>query len=464
MHAFCSRLGAEAIQSRNLVGEPAFSERRPGKTVDHMRKRLWAMSLTGLLVSGATLVGASTAYSHATHGGARIPSAHAATSSGCADPYSATRDPSNPLVLPTAPGASNPLAGASFFVDGPAHGPAAGEIARLLGVDSNVPIGEHLPSYADNVSYAQFLSTTVASRLPQASATVKRKVGLLEKIASEPDSQRFSLYAEGGTPAGLSDFANKLFCHNFTADPGTVPVITTYFLHAKLGGCSTTRQIDAYAPEFKSQINAIADGTGNRPVVYLLELDAFGSSACMARHGSLPAWESLVKYEVDRMAALPHAVVYVEGGYSDSNSPAYTARALNHVDISRIQGFFTNDTHNQWTINEVHWAEKVSKLTHGAHFIVNTATNGRGPKLNPHPRTQGVEDLCNPPGRALGPQPTTNTGFPNADAFLWTHPPGNSGGSCHGGPPSGTFWPAEALRLAARANGRLGPGYPSRPY
>lgn len=57
-----------------------------------------------------------------------------------------------------------------------------------------------------------------------------------------------------------------------------------------------------------------------------------------------------------------------------------------------------------------------------------------------------------------------DTGSARADAFLWTHVPGNSGGSCNGGPPNGTFFPALAIGMAERANGRLGPGDPSRPY
>jgi hypothetical protein len=47
------------------------------------------------------------------------------------------------------------------------------------------------------------------------------------------------------------------------------------------------------------------------------------------------------------MATLPHAVVYVEAGYSDSNTVGYTARALNAIDINKIRGFFTNDTAHQ---------------------------------------------------------------------------------------------------------------------
>jgi endoglucanase len=163
------------------------------------------------------------------------------------------------------------------------------------------------------------------------------------------------------------------------------------------------------------------------------------------------------------MQALPHTVVYVEAGYSDGNSPQYTAKILNAIGVAKIRGFFTNDTHENWTINEVRWATKVSRLAHGAHFIVDTADNGRGPLLNRNRVKNGNENLCNPPGRGLGPRDTTATGFAPADAFLWTHPPGNSSG-CGGGPPAGVFWPARAIQMAENANQQLGPGYPSRPF
>jgi endoglucanase len=199
-------------------------------------------------------------------------------------------------------------------------------------------------------------------------------------------------------------------------------------------------------------------------VVYLLEVDAIGSSRCISKAGALPGWEADLRYEIDKLSALPHTVVYVEAGYSDSNSVGYTARVLNAVGVSKIRGFFTNDTHEAWTIDEVRWATAISGRTHGAHFIVDTADNGRGPKLNRNRVKYGNEQLCNPPGRGLGIPTTTVTGFRFADSFMWTHPPGNSSGRCNGGPPGGVFWPARAEGEAQRANMELGPGYPSRPY
>lgn len=413
------------------------------------RRRYWLLSLS-LAFAVIALAGVSTA-------GARRQAAHAADAQQCADPYPATRDASNPLDLPTAPGA-DPLTGANFFVDGPRHGEAAGAIAKLLGLNPN--------RYPDSYSWARFEASLGRGKLHRKLARNKRlarKVALLSKLAAEPEGQRFSLYSAGGGPGAIFAQVQKIFCHNLTADPGSIPIITTYFLY-QAGYCESSSEIIDHRPTFERQVNEMVQGIENRPAVMLLELDAIGSSSCMARSGALPEWEADMRYEINAVASLPHTVVYIEGGYSDGNSAAYTAKVLNAVGVSSIRGFYTNDTHLNWTIDEIKWGDKVSAMTGGSHFIINTADNGRGPKRNPHPVKQGNEDLCNPPGRGAGPPTTTQTGVPAVDAFMWTHVPGSSSGTCNGGTPSGTFFLARALTESANANARLGPKYPSRPY
>ncbi len=406
-----------------------------------------SLALVLTLVATAAAVLAGSASAHHTR-------VRALGAQGCADTAPATRDPSNPLDLPQAPG-RDPLSGAKFFVPGPAHGAAAEAIVQLLG--ASVTDQETWTHFSDRLQHGD-----LAAKL-RANPGLAHEVAELSKIAAQPEAQRFSSYSGGGGPGAIAAQVNKIFCDSLASDPGSIPIINTYFMHADLKGCPTTAQVQADEPVFHRRVDEMAAATGRHPAVYLLEVDAIGSSSCIAKTGSLPAWEADLRYEINAIAALPHTVVYVEGGYSDSNTVGYAARVLNGIGIGKIRGFFTNDTHLNWTINEVRYATAVSKRTHGAHFIVNTADNGRGPVLNPHPRTQGIENLCNPPGRGLGPQDTTDTGYPLADAWMWTHPPGNSSG-CGGGPSGGTFWPERAVGLAERANGRLGPGFPSRPY
>jgi endoglucanase len=401
-----------------------------------------------LILAGGVVVGARSATGHS-------PAAHAAQQ--CTGAYPAQRDPANPLALPASPG-PDPLHGAHFFVDGPRHGQAASAIARLLGVNPD--------SYPDDYSWARFkhdLDFGALHRKLRRRPRVAHEVGLLEKIAQEPEAERFSLYSGGGGPGAIFGQVRKILCHNLTADPGAIPIFTTYFLY-QAGYCETRGEILAHRSTFRRQVNEMARGIGRHPAVMLLELDAVGASSCMARNGGLRAWEGDIRYEIGKVRALPHTVVYIEGGYSDAAGPRYTARVLNAVGVRSIRGFYTNDTHLNWTINEIRWASKVSRLTGGAHFIVNTADNGRGPKRNPHPVTQGNEDLCNPPGRGAGPRPTTSTGFRHADAFLWEHVPGESSGHCNGGTAAGTLFLHRTLVESGNANERLGPGYPSRPY
>jgi endoglucanase len=60
--------------------------------------------------------------------------------------------------------------------------------------------------------------------------------------------------------------------------------------------------------------------------------------------------------------------------------------------------------------------------------------------------------------RGLGPPPTTATGYPGVDAFMWIGRPGYSAGACNGGPtPVGTWWPSRALMYAKYATGWLAP-------
>jgi hypothetical protein len=375
----------------------------------------------------------------------------------CPEPYPAHRDPANPLHLRRAPGA-NPLTGARFFVPGPAKGVAARAIAQLVGLNPDtMPVNESWATFSRKLAFGPLHNALVASR------GLARQVALLSKVASQPEAQRISSYSWGGTPAGIFNQTQKVLCHNMTADRGSIPILSTDFLHATLGGSPMPAQMSAYRPLFRARVDAMAQAIDGRPAVLLLEIDGIGSTRGVVRMGSLPAWEADLRYEINTMAALPHTVVYVEGGYSDSNSVRYTARVLNAIGVNRIRGFFTNDTHEAWTIKEVRWATAIAKRTQGARFIVDTADNGRGPLLNRVKVGNGIEDLCNPPRRGLGPRDTTDTGYAYADAWMWTHPPGNSSG-CGGGPPGGVFGPTRAEAEAARADAQLGPGLPSHPY
>lgn len=390
--------------------------------------------------------------------GLALLSAFASTSEAgfqvCASGLGSARDPSNPLALATPPGA-NPLNGAQsrFFVQAPARGTAAQAITSLLGV-----------SPPDTESWAAFEASLATGPLAAKLAgdpSLAGKVALLLKIADEPETSRFSSYTAGGGPGAIYSQLNKFLCRMHAVAPDAIPLLSTYFIEHN-DQCATMSP--AAQAVFKRQVNEFVAGVARYPTVIFVEEDAVDTSGCLSRAG-LAVRKRMLSYEVGAIAKIPHAVAYLDGGTEDGNSARFAAGILNAAGIGRIRGFFLNATHHNWTSKEIAFGETISRLTHGAHFIVNTASNGRGPLRNPHPSRQGVEDLCNPPGRGLGPKPTTTTGFALVDAFEWTSVPGKSGGVCHpGDPPGGVFGVNLALALAQNANNQLGPGYPSQPY
>jgi endoglucanase len=182
-------------------------------------------------------------------------------------------------------------------------------------------------------------------------------------------------------------------------------------------------------------------------------MDSVITTPCLSRHGLAVRIQELSDAIDVLTANCPRLVIYLDAGAADALRARDAARVLNRAGIAKIQGFFLNSTHFDWTSREIRYGEAVSRMTGGKHFVINTGENGRGPLAPPNIVQDGNEVLCNPPGRGLGPKPTTHTGYANVDAFAWMSNPGESGGLCGtGAPPTGGYWPAYGLTLVRNAD------------
>jgi endoglucanase len=206
---------------------------------------------------------------------------------------------------------------------------------------------------------------------------------------------------------------------------------------------------------------SFARGVGTARVVIAFEPDSLGTLDCLTRSRRRTRLR-LLAYGVDVLSKLPNATVYLEGGASDWEPARRTARQLRIIGIAKVRGFMLNVTHYDWTANNIRHGMKISRLTGGKHFIVSTAFNGRGPihyrkYSGPH-RWRVMNVWCHPLKRGLGPAPTTATGNPQVDAFMWIGRPGYSAGSCNGGPmPVGSWWPKRARMFGKYATNWLRP-------
>jgi endoglucanase len=322
----------------------------------------------------------------------------------------------NPLELTPAPPAGNPLVGARWFVD---HSDDAQRQMR----------------YWRRTGHADW-------------------AGIIATLADEPQTAHFGSFT--------ANVGVDVRAYLRSVRRGTVPILATYDLPHL--GCTHKSDTPAQSLAFRGWIHAFAGAIGRHRAVVFLEEDALITIGCLS-HAGLAVRMSELAYATQVLGDLPHTVTYLDAGAADGDpSPRRIAHLLGLAGVANIRGFFLNCTHFDWTSHELQYGNRVARILH-THFVVSTSENGRGPLHPPDRRKNGNEVLCNPPGRGLGPPPTTDTGDELADAFMWIGIPGRSGGECHpGDPPNGHWFPAYALELATNANARRGPGYPSEPY
>lgn len=132
------------------------------------------------------------------------------------------------------------------------------------------------------------------------------------------------------------------------------------------------------------------------------------------------------------------ATVYLDGGHSNWHSVQETADLLRRAGVADVHGFATNVSNYNDDDSEIAYAQRLSAQLGGAPYVVDTGRNGNG--------SDGT--WCNPPGAALGAPPLTLEAE-GLDANLWVKPPGESDGTCAGGPVAGEWWPDRALSLVA---------------
>jgi len=230
---------------------------------------------------------------------------------------------------------------------------------------------------------------------------------------------------------------------------GGLPVMIIYNLPYR--DCGQYSAGGAGSPErYRQWIRKVASGIGSRRAVVVLEPDGLPMlTKCLDAHRQQERIE-MIRFAVDTLMDLPGAAVYLDAGHSKWVSAEEMAPRLKAAGIDRADGFSLNVANYQATPDLLAYGKRLSALLGGKHFIIDTSRNGNGA-----PEGFGPDDersWCNPDGRALGTPPTTNTGEPLCDAFLWLKVPGESDGACNKGPVAGAFWPQKALELARNAH------------
>ena len=221
---------------------------------------------------------------------------------------------------------------------------------------------------------------------------------------------------------------------------GTVPVLVAYNIPERdCGGYSSggTNNPAGYA----NWIGAFAEGLGNNKAIIILEPDSLAQMGCLSVSDQTTRMQLLAN-AVTTLKKDANAKVYLDAGHSGWVDAGAMAQKLLQANIAGADGFSLNVSNYSATSNEVAYGQDISSRTGGKHFVIDTGRNGNG--------SNG--DWCNASGRAIGAKPTLQTGNPIIDGYLWIKTPGESDGTCNGGPNAGQWWPDYALGLVQNAH------------
>ncbi|KLN35314.1 hypothetical protein FB00_07785 [Cellulosimicrobium funkei] len=334
--------------------------------------------------------------------------------------------------------------------------------------------------------YVDPFSTTL-----QAAATLTGQARAdAQLLGSFPSASWFT----GGTPDEVRDDVASVV--QAAATDGAVPTVVVYNLPFRdcaqysAGGAADTAAYTAW-------VDALAEGIGDDPAIVILEPDGLGiipwytdinGNAEWCRPAELDpetaAADRFVQlnHAVDTLTALPATSVYLDGTHSGWLGVGDITDRLIKAGVERADGVFVNasnyveterlvkygtwisdcvnlsvnswwepawcasqyypanpDDFSTWGLTDAAYAQAyadtgvVRDPAVQKHVVIDTSRNGQGPWTAPPGAFPDPEVWCNPPDRGLGERPTTDTGDPFVDAYLWIKVPGESDGKCYRG-------------------------------
>ncbi|GAA2337658.1 glycoside hydrolase family 6 protein [Streptomyces kunmingensis] len=200
---------------------------------------------------------------------------------------------------------------------------------------------------------------------------------------------------------------------------------------------------------YREWIDQVAAGIGERHATVILEPDAVQHMVdnCTPEEFHEERYD-LLNGAIGTLKGLKNTTVYLDAGNAGWGKPDEIFEALQRSGIDQADGFSVNVSNFYTTDESVRYGKELSAKVGGKPFVIDTSRNGNGPYTG----GSADERWCNPPGRALGEAPTTKTGDPLVKAYLWVKKPGESDGTCKGGPKAGEWWGEYATKLAEAGN------------
>jgi len=343
------------------------------------------------------------------------------------------------------------LAGAAVIMAGYAFltTQAAGTFAYVDAAKATVAGSASIVADTSAVSgkAVQFAAETVT---PPAAADGPRGKGLY----------RDPRLANDGRPAAISGQPYAVWIGGWSGDPATAAKkhvdaatnegkIATFVLYniplrdCGLYSAGGLKNFD----EYKTWINGVATGIGQREAIVIIEPDALAGIDCLTAAQKSERLNGIGS-AVTTLTTKTKAYVYLDAGNVSWVPATEMANRLKSVGVDKARGFALNVSNFFKVSDNIAYGTTIAKAINNKPFVVDTSRNGQGVYTNPN----DPEAWCNPPGRGLGVRPTTTTNQTLVDAYLWVKTPGESDGSCKGAPAAGQWYESYAQELIRNAN------------
>jgi endoglucanase len=257
-----------------------------------------------------------------------------------------------------------------------------------------------------------------------------RDAELMDRIASQPIAQWV-----GGWNVDISRDVSASVAR--VTGARALPVFVAYNIPGRDCGMHSAggaRGSGAY----KRWIRDFARGLGRKRAVVILEPDGLAGMGCLNRDQQQERLDLI--HDAVRVLKGQGSAVYIDAGNARWVSASEMASRLNRAGIAEADGFALNIANFLGNTITISYGSDISRRVGGKHFIIDTSRNGMN--------VSSSSNWCNPTGQRIGAAPTTRTGHSLVDAFLWVKAPGESDGSCGGGPGAGKWWAEYALGLA----------------
>jgi endoglucanase len=225
---------------------------------------------------------------------------------------------------------------------------------------------------------------------------------------------------------------------------GKTPVLAIYAIPDRdCGGYSAGGLADAAA--YSQWVGQAAAGITGSHALVVLEPDALPFVGQCSDEGDRE--QMLAK--ATRRFAKAGAWVYIDAGHDGWQSATEMAQRLKDADVADARGFSLNVANYRPTGVEQSYATQILAALKqlgvtGKHYVVDTSRNGGSAAKH-----AVVGEVCNQTWARIGATPKLLLQGAY-DGRLWVKHPGESDGTCNGGPASGQWCDLLADRLLGR--------------